>query len=80
MKDMLPIWGNYLDATKAIKTQLERVSVASIDRLLKDFKVTAGKKARPPKPASGVKSLVEIRAKNCDTCEPGFTEVGTAVH
>ena len=80
MKDMLPIWVNYLKTTTSIKAQLEQISAASIDRLLKDFKVTAGKKVRPPKPASGVKTLVEIRAKNWDTCEPGWTEVDTVAH
>lgn len=80
MKDMLPIWVNYLKTTTAIKAQLEKISAASIDRLLKDFKVHSGKKVRPPKPTSGVKSLVEIRAKNWDTSEPGWTEVDTVAH
>lgn len=44
MRDMLPVWVNYLDATKAIKTQLKKISEASIDHLLKDFKVNTGKK------------------------------------
>jgi hypothetical protein len=80
MKDMLPIWVDFLKASKPIKTQLSKISAASIDRLLKDFKVQAGKKVRPPKPASGVKSLVEVRAKNWDTTEPGWTEVDTVAH
>ena len=62
MKDMMPIWVDYLKTTKAIKAQLEQISTASIDRLFKNFKVSAGKKELPPKPASDVKSLVEIRA------------------
>ena len=35
MKDMLPIWVDYLKTTKTIKAQLEQISVASIDRLFK---------------------------------------------
>lgn len=80
MKDMLPIWLGYLKANRSVKQQLSSISAATIDRLLKDFKVHSGKKTRPPKPASGVKSLVEIRAKNWDTAEPGWTEVDTVAH
>ncbi|MEJ6564751.1 MAG: hypothetical protein QNL56_05335, partial [Burkholderiales bacterium] len=58
MKDMLPIWLHYLKTTRKTRQQLEVISAATIDRLLKDFKVQAGKKIRPPKPASGVKALV----------------------
>lgn len=80
MKDMLPIWLDYLTTDKQTKQQLRSISAASIDRLLSDFKVQSGKKTRPPKPASGVKSLVEIRAKNWDIDEPGWTEVDTVAH
>lgn len=71
MKDMLPTWIEYLKLWKKSKEQLNSISAATIDRELKEFKVQAGKKTRPPKPASGVKSLVEIRAKNWATVEPG---------
>lgn len=80
MKDMLPLWLGYLKYPAAIKGRLETISAASIDRLLGDFKIQSGKKARPPKPASGVKSLVEIRAENWDTAQPGWTEVDTVAH
>lgn len=80
MKDMLPIWLNHLKADKYTKQQLSAISAATIDRLLREFKVQSGKKTRPPKPASGVKSLVEIRAKNWDVSEPGWTEVDTVAH
>lgn len=80
MKDMLPIWLRYLKTTRKTRQQLKVISAATIDRLLKDFKVQAGKKIRPPKPASGVKALVEIRAKNWDTTQPGWTEVDTVAH
>jgi hypothetical protein len=80
MKDMLPIWVEYLQLPKDNKEQLNSISAATIDRELKEFKVQAGKKTRPPKPASGVKSLVEIRAKNWATVEPGWTEVDTVAH
>ena len=80
MKDMLPIWLNYLKTTRETKRQLGVISASTIDRLLKDFKVQAGKKILPPKPASGVKALVEIRAKNWDTVQPGWTEVDTVAH
>lgn len=80
MKDMLPIWLGSLKATRKTKQQLKAISAATIDRLLKDFKVQAGKKTRPPKPASGVKALVEIRARNWDTTQPGWTEVDTVAH
>ena len=42
--------------------------------------MSAGKKELPPKLASDVKSLVEIRAETWDTCEPGWTEVDTVAH
>ena len=80
MKDTLPLWTPYLDVSTVNRQQVERVSAASIDRFLKEFKVQAGKKVRPPKPASGVKSLVEVRAESWDTCEPGWTEVDTVAH
>ncbi len=80
MKDTLPLWTPYLETSVDNKGQLETISAASIDRLLRGFKVQAGKKPRPPKPASGVKNLVEIRAESWDTCDPGWTEVDTVAH
>jgi len=80
MKDMLSLWTPYLDISVVDQERLEKISASSIDRLLKEFKVHAGKKPRPPKPASGVKSLVEVRAESWDTCEPGWTEVDTVAH
>lgn len=80
MKDMLPIWAPYLEESSEVLEQLQAISAASIDRSLKDFKVRVGKKVRPPKPASGVKSLVDVRAESWDTCEPGWTEVDTVAH
>jgi hypothetical protein len=80
MKDALPLWVKFLKTTKLNKEQLTSISAATIDRLLKDFKVQSGKKIRPPKPASGVKSLVEIRAQKWHDVEPGWTEVDTVAH
>lgn len=80
MKDMLPLWARHLDCAEEIRAQLVGISAASIDRLLRGFKVTAGKKVRPPKPASAVKALVEVRAQSWDTSETGWTEVDTVAH
>lgn len=80
MKDMLPLWSKHLDCPEEIRNQLGKISAASIDRLLHDFKVRAGKKIRPPKPASAVKALVEVRAQSWDTTETGWTEVDTVAH
>jgi hypothetical protein len=80
MKDMLPLWTNHLDCPQEIRVQLAGISAASIDRLLRGFKVTAGKRIRPPKPASAVKALVEVRAQSWDTSETGWTEVDTVAH
>jgi len=80
MKDMLKIWSKYVDCTEDVRNELKTISAASIDRLLKDYKVKAGKKARPPKPASSVKAKVETRAKSWDTTELGWTEVDTVAH
>ena len=80
MKNMLPIWAPYLEESDEVKQQLKTISAASIDRTLKGFKVKNGKKVRPPKPASGVKSLVEVRAESWATSEPGWTEVDTVAH
>lgn len=80
MKDMLPLWARHLDCPEQIRVGLCRISAASIDRLLRGLKVTAGKKIRPPKPATAVKALVEVRAQNWDTTEVGWTEVDTVAH
>ena len=80
MKDMLPLWVRHLDCPEQTRAGLCRISAASIDRLLRGFKVTAGKKIRPPKPATAVKALVEVRAQNWDTTEVGWTEVDTVAH
>lgn len=80
MKDMLPLWAKHLECAEEIRIQLIRISAASIDRLLSGFKVTAGKKIRPPKPASAVKALVEVRAQSWETSEVGWTEVDTVAH
>ena len=80
MKDMLPLWSRHLDCSLETRGQLDQISAASIDRMLKTFKVTASKKIRPPKSASAVKALVEVRAANWDTSETGWTEVDTVAH
>ena len=80
MKDMLPLWVRHLDCPEAVKVQLREISAASIDRLLRGLKVKAGKKPRPPKPASAVKALVEVRAESWQTHEIGWTEVDTVAH
>lgn len=80
MKAMLPLWSKHLDCPEGIRSQLGAISAASIDRLLCDFKAKAGKKIRPPKPASAVKALVEVRAQSWDTTETGWTEVDTVAH
>ena len=63
-----------------IGVQLAQIRAASIDRRLSGFKVTAGKKARAPKPANAVKALVKVRAQSWDTTETGWTEVDTVAH
>jgi len=80
MKDMIPLWARHLDCPEEVRIQLGKISAASIDRLLGGFKVTAGKKIRPPKPASAVKALVEVRAQSWDTTGVGWTEVDTVAH
>ena len=80
MKGMLPMWVEHLDCGSQLREDLCKISAASIDRLLKGFKVSAGKKVRPPKPATAVKALVEIRAGNWETSEVGWTEVDTVAH
>ena len=80
MKDMLPIWADYVECGDGDKKELKKVSAASIDRLLRDYKVKVGKKIRTPKPASAVKAKVEMRVKSWDTSEPGWTEVDTVAH
>lgn len=80
MKDMIPLWSKHLDCPEAIRDQLGGISAASIDRLLQDFKTKGGKRIRPPKPASAVKALVEVRAQSWDTTETGWTEVDTVAH
>ncbi|QQL45738.1 integrase catalytic domain-containing protein [Sulfuriroseicoccus oceanibius] len=80
MKDMLPLWIEHIEYSAGVREQLKQVSAASIDRHLASFKVTASKKARPPKPASAVKRLIDVRAESWDVSEPGWTEVDTVAH
>lgn len=80
MADMLPLWVRHLDCGKQVRGELEGVSAASLDRLLGEFKVRGGKKPRPPRPGSGVKMLVEVRAESWETREVGWTEVDTVAH
>ncbi len=80
VKDTLPIWVEFLKTSKANKDQLKSISAATIDRLLKDFKVQSGNKPRPPKPASRVKSLVEIRVIKWHDVKPSWIEVDTVTH
>jgi hypothetical protein len=80
MTDMLPLWADHLDCSEKVRRQLCAISAASIDRRLRDFKVSAGKKIRPPKPASAVKALVPVRGQSWDTGETGWTEVDTVAH
>jgi len=80
MKDMLPLWADYLDSSEEHRKELKKISAASIDRLLRNYKISHSKKARPPKPATAVKAKVEMRVENWDTSEPGWTEVDTVAH
>ncbi|MGJ8673803.1 hypothetical protein [Rubritalea sp.] len=49
MKDMLLIWVSYLEVSDEVQQQLKTISAASIDRSLKNSKVTPGKKSEPTK-------------------------------
>ena len=80
MKDMLPLWSGHLVCAEEIRSQLDEISAASIDRLLAAFKMKAGKKIRPPKPASAIKALIEVRAESWATDQTGWTEVDTVAH
>lgn len=80
MKDMLALWVGHLDCPEEIREKLGSISAASIDRQLAGFKVSEGKKPRPPKSASAVKALVEVRAESWNTGEVGWTEVDTVAH
>ena len=63
MKGMLGLWLRHLDCCEEVRHQLTRVSAASIDRLLRDFKVAARKKARPPKQPVRSKPLWRFERK-----------------
>ena len=80
MKDMLPLWSAHLSCSETLKKQLHEISAASIDRLLSEAKINGGKKSRPPKPATAVKALIDVRAENWKTDEVGWTEVDTVAH
>jgi hypothetical protein len=54
MKEMLPLWARPLDCLEEIRAQLAEISAASIDRLLRGFKVIAGimsVRSSPPAPS-----------------------------
>ena len=80
MKDMMSLWVEHLSCSEEERAKLIKMSAASMDRFLKKSKVTAGKKIIPPKPASAVKSKVEVRAENWETSEVGWTEIDTVAH
>lgn len=86
MVGMLPLWMGHLEKiggkaiTETTRTRLEKISPATIDRLLAPAKTGPRKKRLVPRSDAAIKALIEIRAERWDTKEVGWTEVDTVAH
>lgn len=82
-KHWLPFYEKHFGVLdEAVRAEVEKISPAQIDRVLKDKKVAhPGRfKRRPPKAASAIKALVPIRAESWDAKQPGWLEADTVAH
>ena len=83
---VLPVWIGFYKAKQHILTQsdiekLSSISPATIDRLLKKFRMRYGKRGlSTTKPGSMIKELVPIKTNQWNETRPGFIEADTVAH
>lgn len=82
----IPLWLPFYDdayepLTEAIKEQLQQLSPATIDRLLKPTRLqTKGKGLSGTQPGSLLRNQIPIRTHAWDITQPGFMEADTVAH
>ncbi len=81
MRDMIPLWQSHVEElSQATRSELLKMSPATIDRWLAEHKSGGPKQRLPPKSHNAIKALVEIRAESWDESDPGWTEIDTVAH
>jgi hypothetical protein len=85
LKAAIPLWLPHYESTyglmsKEIKLKFEKVSPATIDRLLKSVRMHSKKGLSGTKPGSLLKNQIPIRTHNWDITIPGFMEADTVAH
>lgn len=83
LKAALPLWLPHYDRqiSPGTRALLDRISAASIDRLLKPIRATAARKGLPgTKPGTLLKKHIPIQAGTWDVAQPGFMEADTVAH
>ena len=82
IREWLPYYEHHYGVlTSEIKTKVQRISCAQIDRVLAARKVgESRRKPRTPKANAAIKALVPIRAESWDAREPGWIEADTVAH
>ena len=80
LKAAVPLWLPHYDHPLSPETRalLNRISAASIDRLLKPIRATAARKGLSgTKPGTLLKKHIPIQAGTWDVTQPGFMEADT---
>jgi hypothetical protein len=85
LKAIIPLWlphyeTQYGALAESVRTDLLKVSAATLDRLLKALRVTHPKGLSGTKPGSLLKTQVPIRTHHWDETQPGFMEADTVAH
>ena len=85
LKALLPVWlpklRNRLGITRAIETQILKISARQIDRRLKDHKRKAKRRLYGrTKPGTLLKHQIPIKTEHWDVKTPGFSEVDLVSH
>lgn len=81
----IPEWLPHYERTfhslsKTIRETVLSASAATLDRLLKPIRVTAGKGLGGTKPGTLLKNQIPIRTGFWDISQPGFMEADTVAH
>lgn len=85
LKEAIPLWLPYYEAhhgvlSATVWAQLQSMSAATIDRLLKSTKVKVGKGLSGTKPGSLLRHQIPISTNQWSTTEVGFVEADTVAH
>lgn len=85
LKAIIPLWlphyeTQYGALAESVRTDLLKVSAATLDRLLKDLRVSHPKGLSGTKPGSLLKTQIPIRTQHWDETQPGFMEADTVAH